>query len=88
VLLFANSLGLYVAGIGATFAMSLGTFITVSTIAVLTVLFKNAATSWIGPESVWAARVFRGLAITGALAILVLGLILLTGSLTADRPLI
>lgn len=88
VLLFANSLGLYLAGIGATFAMSLGTFITVSTIAVLTVLFKNAATSWIGPDSVWAGRVFRALAVIGALAIIALGLILLTGSLTADRPLI
>lgn len=90
VLLFAASptINLYIAGIGATFAMSLGTFITVSTIAVLTVLFKNAATSWIGPDSVWAGRVFRTLAVTGALAILVLGLILLTGSLTADRPLI
>ena len=88
VLLFANTLGLYVAGVGATFAMSLGTAITVSTIAVATVLFKNAATSWMGPESVWAGRVFRGLAVVGALAILVLGLILLTGSLTATRPLI
>ena len=88
VLLFANSLGLYIAGIGATFAMSLGTFITVSTIAVLTVLFKNAATSWLGPDSVWTGRAFRTLAILGALAIIVLGVILLTGSLTAGRPLI
>ena len=44
VLLFANTLGLYAAGVGATFAMSLGTAITVSAIAVATVLFKNAAT--------------------------------------------
>lgn len=88
VLIFANSLGLYAAGIGATFAMSLGTAITVSTIAVATVLFKNAATSWIGPESVWAGRAFRALAVIGALAIFLLGALLLYGSLTAGRPLI
>ena len=88
VLIFANSLGLYAAGIGATFAMSFGTAITVSTIAVATVLFKNAATSWIGPESVWAGRVFRALAVIGALAIFLLGALLLYGSLTAARPLI
>lgn len=88
VLLFANARGLYAAGVGATFAMSLGTAITVSTIAIATVLFKNAATAWIGPDSVWAGRIFRTLAVLGALAILVFGLILLNASLNAGRPLL
>ncbi|MGI9414189.1 MAG: nickel/cobalt transporter [Hyphomicrobiales bacterium] len=88
VLLFANTLGLYVAGVGATFAMSLGTAITVSVIAIATVLSKNLATSFLGPDSVWAGRLYRGLAVVGAVAIFAIGLVLLTGSLQQGRPLI
>ena len=88
VLLFANTLGLYAAGIGATFAMSLGTAITVSTIAIMTVLSKNLATSFLGPDGVWAGRIYRGLAVTGALAICAVGLVLLSASLQQGRPLI
>lgn len=41
VLLFANAAGLYLAGVAATFAMALGTFITVSVIAALAVTSKK-----------------------------------------------
>ena len=88
VLLFANTLGLYAAGVGATFAMSLGTAITVSAIAIATVLSKNFATSFMGPDGVWAGRIYRGLAVTGALAICAVGLVLLSASLQQGRPLI
>jgi len=88
VLLFANTLGLYAAGIGATFAMSLGTAITVSAIAIATVLSKNFATSFMGPDGVWAGRIYRGLAVTGALAICAVGLVLLSASLQQGRPII
>jgi len=88
VLLFANTLGLYAAGVGATFAMSLGTAITVSAIAIATVLSKNLATSFLGPDGIWAGRIYRGLAVVGALAICAVGLVLLTASLQQGRPLI
>jgi ABC-type nickel/cobalt efflux system permease component RcnA len=43
VLIFANALGLYWAGVISTFVMSIGTFLTVSVIAALTVYSKNLA---------------------------------------------
>ena len=88
VLLFANTVGLYAAGVGATFAMSLGTAITVSAIAIATVMSKNFATSFMGPDGVWAGRIYRGLAVTGALAICAVGLVLLSASLQQGRPII
>jgi ABC-type nickel/cobalt efflux system permease component RcnA len=81
VLLFASGLGLYWAGIAATFAMAAGTFITVSVIAAMAVYAKKLA-----------ARVMRGnsrlldgfavaLRLAGGGAIAFLGTILFLGSL-------
>jgi ABC-type nickel/cobalt efflux system permease component RcnA len=81
VLVFANGLGLYWAGIASTFAMALGTFITVSVIAAIAVYARKLA-----------ARVTRGnsrlldwtgiaLRFAGGAVILFLGAILFLGSL-------
>ena len=53
VLVFANALGLYWAGIAATFAMALGTFITVSVIAAIAVYSKKLAMRFAGQDDRW-----------------------------------
>jgi ABC-type nickel/cobalt efflux system permease component RcnA len=88
VLVFAFGRDLYLAGIGATFAMSLGTAITVSAIATVTVYSKALSTRLLGADSPWVGRLFRLLAVVGSLAIVALGGLLLWVSLTTDRPLL
>lgn len=86
VLVFANTRNLYAAGIGSTFAMALGTAVTVSTIAVTTVYSKRIASSLLGAESAWTGHLFRALAVAGSLAIIALGATLLWVTLTTERP--
>ncbi len=88
VLIFANSLGLFAAGVGATFAMALGTALTVSAIAVLTLCSKRLATGLAGSSAAWLTRLQAGLGIAGALFVFAIGLVLLAGALGADRPLV
>ncbi|MFM8745096.1 MAG: nickel/cobalt transporter [Aestuariivirga sp.] len=81
VLLFASGLGLYWAGIAATFAMAAGTFITVSAIAALAVYSKKLAARMLRGN----ARLLDGFALSlrlaGGAAIAFLGTILFLGSL-------
>lgn len=89
VLLFASTVGLISAGIAATFAMALGTAITVAALAILTLFSKQTAMRLFGESSAWATRVYNGLAFVGASAVFLIGAILLWGSLTAPvRPFI
>lgn len=81
VLIFANALGLYWAGIAATFAMALGTFITVSTIAAIAVYSKKLATRYARQDDRWISWLNFGLRLGGGLAIAFLGAILFLGSL-------
>jgi ABC-type nickel/cobalt efflux system permease component RcnA len=81
VLVFANGLGLYWAGIASTFAMALGTFITVSVIAAIAVYGKKLAARLARGNSGlldWAAI---GMRLLGGVAIAFLGTILFLGSL-------
>jgi ABC-type nickel/cobalt efflux system permease component RcnA len=81
VLVFANGLGLYWAGIASTFAMALGTFITVSVIAAIAVYGKKLAARLLRGNAgllVWAGI---GLRMAGGLVIAFLGTILFLGSL-------
>ena len=81
VLVFANGLGLYWAGIASTFAMALGTFITVSVIAAVAVYGKKLAARLLrGNSGVldWAGIALR---LGGGLVIALLGTILFLGSL-------
>jgi ABC-type nickel/cobalt efflux system permease component RcnA len=81
VLVFANGLGLYWAGIASTFAMAVGTFITVSAIAAIAVYGKKLAARLARGNSGlldWAAI---GMRFLGGVAIAFLGTILFLGSL-------
>jgi nickel/cobalt transporter (NicO) family protein len=81
VLLFANGLGLYWAGMLSVLAMAVGTFITVSAIAALAVYSKKLATRLAGKETRWMDRLSVGLRFAGGLIIAGLGTILFLASL-------
>jgi nickel/cobalt transporter (NicO) family protein len=82
VLVFAIGQGLMWAGVFATFAMALGTAITVSALAALAVGSRELAMRiGGGRESVWGARVRMAAGLGGAALVLGLGLVLMVGSL-------
>ena len=85
VLVFALSNGLVGAGIGATFAMSLGTGLTVSVLAILTLTSKSVAMRFASRDMAWAGRVETGLRLFGGLALLAFGGLFLLASLGAPR---
>lgn len=82
VLVFALSQGLFMAGVAATFAMALGTAITVTALAVIAVSAKDLAFRIAGRDSRAGARIVRGVEIAGAVFILLVGLVLLGGALS------
>lgn len=82
VLGFALSQGLIWAGIFATFAMALGTAITVSALAAIAVGSREwAARLGGGAESVWGWRVRTAAGLAGSFAVMAFGLTLFLGSL-------
>lgn len=81
VLVFANGLGLYWAGIASTFAMALGTFITVSVIAAVAVYGKKLAARLLRGNSRLIDWAGIGLRLAGGVVIALLGTILFLGSL-------
>jgi ABC-type nickel/cobalt efflux system permease component RcnA len=81
VLVFANGLGLYWAGVFSTFAMAAGTFITVSVIAAVTVYSRKLAAMLMRGNSRLLDWFGLGLRFAGGLAIASLGTILFLGSL-------
>ena len=81
VLVFANGLGLYWAGVASTFAMAVGTFITVSLIAGLAVYSKKLATRFAAKDERWLSWFGFALRIGGGSVIAFLGTILFLGSL-------
>jgi len=81
VLVFANGLGLYWAGIASTFAMALGTFITVSIIAAIAVYGKKLAARLMRGNSRLLDWAGIGLRMAGGVFIAFLGTILFLGSL-------
>lgn len=86
VLIFANALGLYWAGIASTFAMAAGTFITVSVIAALAVYAKSWAERVAGGNGRWLSWLATGLRLGGGGVIALLGLVLFLGSLRDSGP--
>lgn len=91
VLLFALAQGVLLAGIAATFAMSLGTAVTVSLLAVLTLYSKRLALVLVGEgndaRAAWVEAAYRALALLGAGLLLLLGGGLFWGSLSPAGPL-
>ncbi len=84
VLIFAISQGLVWAGVFATFAMALGTAITVSALAVIAVGSRDLAAWFGGGDSGWGGYVRAAAGVCGSLAVMVLGLLLFIGSLTPN----
>ncbi|CAN7341996.1 nickel/cobalt transporter [Pararhizobium sp. LjRoot238] len=80
VLSFALLNGLYLGGVLSVFAMSIGTAITVSALATLAVTAKDLAVRYASSGNA-AMRISNGIEISGALLVLVLGVVLLGASL-------
>lgn len=85
VLVFAALNSMWLAGIGATFAMSMGTAATVSLVAVLTVVSKDTALKLGGGSGTRLAIAMRILKILGALAMIALGAVFLAASIGQPR---
>lgn len=86
VLLFAVTQQAFHIGVLSAFAMSVGTAITVSALALFTVASKNGALRLAGRiDSPWTQRLERTLRIAGGGFILLFGLVLLVGSFTLPR---
>lgn len=81
VLTFAFLNGLYLAGIFATFAMSLGTGITVATIAIIAVTAKNTAVRLAGAQDS-LGTIHRIIEISGAGLVFLLGFLLFSAAIT------
>ena len=84
VLVFALAQGLFWAGIAATFAMGIGTAITVATIAVLAVSAGGIARRLSGASDGSGALIMRGIEFAAAGLVLLFGVGLLTGYLFAE----
>jgi nickel/cobalt exporter len=81
VLLFGYSLGLYWAGIVATFVMAIGTFITVSAIAAIAVYSRKLALRLSSGKHEWLDRVAFLLRVGGGIVIASFGVLLFLASL-------
>jgi nickel/cobalt exporter len=86
VLVFAVTQGLFWAGVAATFAMALGTAITVAVLATLALGSRELALKLGGTSGAWANAVWTTCTIGGAIVILLFGLILFGASLGPTRP--
>jgi nickel/cobalt exporter len=85
VLVFSLAQGLFWAGIAATFVMGLGTAITVATIAVVAVSAKGLARRLSAGSEGSGTLIMRGIEFGAAGLVLLFGLGLLFGYLTAER---
>ena len=86
VLVFAVTQGLFWAGVAATFAMALGTAITVAALATLALGSRELALKLGGTSSAWVNGVWTTCAIGGSTLILLFGTLLFAASLGPARP--
>ncbi|MEX0694000.1 MAG: nickel/cobalt transporter [Rhodospirillales bacterium] len=87
VLVFANLASLHWAGIGAVAAMSLGTAITVASLAIFAVSIRKGITSMTWINAKYADYAIDVLALAGGAVILSIGIVLLVGSFALRHPL-
>ncbi len=73
VLLFTMGQGLFLAGATATLAMAMGTALAVGALALLAILARRGAFQVVPRDSLWSARLGQGLAVVGAMAVVVMG---------------
>jgi len=81
VLIFANALGLYWAGVLSTFVMAFGTFLTVSAVASIAVYSKKLAERLAARDTRWLGRLTTALRLGGGVAIFLFGTVLFVASL-------
>jgi nickel/cobalt exporter len=86
-LIFAMSQGMIWAGILGTFAMALGTAITVSILAAMAVGSRNWAERASGPASAWAGRIHTTAGLAGSALVFALGSAFFIASLSGPAPL-
>jgi ABC-type nickel/cobalt efflux system permease component RcnA len=84
VLAFALTQGLFWAGVGATFAMAIGTAITVSVLAVAAVGSRDLALRFAGSR--WTTGIYDMAAVGGSLLVVLMGLALFWSSLGPVKP--
>lgn len=87
VLIFALGLGIFWAGVFATFAMAIGTAITVSVLASLAVGSRELATRIAGGTSRWAGRIQTAAGLVGSVLVFAIGVTFFVASLTNPGPL-
>ncbi len=85
VLVFALAQGLFLAGVASTFVMGIGTAITVATIATLAVAAKTVANRFAATRAGYGSLILRGVEVGGALAVMVFGVLMLTGYMVSER---
>lgn len=85
VLVFALAQGIFWIGIASTFVMGIGTAITVSTIAMLAVAARGVAGKIAATKSGGGLLLLRGIETTAAFAIVIFGVLLLTGYMVSER---
>lgn len=83
VLLFATAQSLFMLGVAAALAMSVGTAITVSVLAALSVAVRRGALRQAGASGRWRGVVAGGLAIAGASVVTAFGTLSLAAALAA-----
>ena len=86
VLVFALSQGLLWAGVFATFAMAIGTAITVSALAAMAVGSRELAAKLGGEQSGWATGVSTAAGVLGATLVMLMGAVFFVGSLQPQAP--
>ena len=91
VLVLAYALDIFWAGVAAVFAISAGTAVTVSALAILSVTARRSALALAGAmdtDEVWLRRAIDVVAMLGGLTLILLGAVLLRASIaTAQHPL-
>ena len=85
VLVFALAQGLFWVGVGSTFMMGLGTFITVAAIATIAVGAGSWARRIAAARSGYGTLAMRGLEVGAAMLITAFGLLLLAGYMVNER---
>ena len=85
VLVFALAQGLFWIGVASTFAMGLGTAITVAAIATLAVGARGIAGRWAKAKPGAGMLLLRGLEAGAAVVIIAFGSLLLTGYIVSER---
>lgn len=85
VLVFALAQGLFWTGVAATFAMGLGTAITVAAIASIAVAARGFAGRLAKSKPGTGLLILRGLETAAAVAIVLFGVLLLTGYMASER---